>query len=138
MIVLDTNILSELMKENPHPKVRDYLLNRSYQAVSTTSITLAEITFGIERLPKGKRRSDLQEAFFKLIEPLPILTLDDKAAILAGAFSAQRDALGLSAAPSDMMIAGITAAAGAILATRNTKDFENIGLEIHNPWALDI
>ncbi len=134
MIILDTNVVSELMKPAPDAAVGVWLAGLGGEAVTTTALTAAEIQFGLHRLPDGRRRADLQARFDAFAEALGVLPLDEAGAREAGRLRALREAAGLSAQPSDMMIAGIVAVAGASLATRNLKDFEALPIEVLNPW----
>lgn len=137
MIVLDTNVLSELMRPTPSESVHRWLAQATTETLVTTVITAAEIEYGIARLPDGRRRADLTDRFEALIGPdfgFTILPFDEPAARLAGHFRYQREAQGLSAQFTDMIIAGIAAQIGAAVATRNRGDFSNIGLEIISPW----
>lgn len=140
MIVLDTNILSELVKSAPAPEVKNWLLNdAANETLITTAITIAEIEYGLARLPSGKRRQVLEERFHVLTgvnSNLAVLVFDDEAARLTGKLRASREAQGLLAQSADMMIAAITLLAGAKLATRNVKDFTETGVELINPWDL--
>ncbi len=124
MIVLDTNVVSELMKPRPDDPVRDWLTQLRDEQFGTTAVTIAEIEFGLRRLPPGRRGYDLQSRFETFAAALTVLPLDDLAARETGRFRAMRAAAGLSCPPSGMTIAVITAVAGATLATRNTRDFE--------------
>jgi toxin FitB len=135
MILLDTNILSELMKPRADERMRDWLLSLGDERLATTAICIAEIEYGLHRLPEGKRREDLRARFAQLSSALNILPLDETAATQAGRFRAQRESLGLAATASDMMIAGIAAASGAVLATRNTRDFAQLPLTLIDPWV---
>ncbi len=138
MILLDTNVLSELMRPAPDPKVRTWLDGLGATPVSTSAVTVAEVVFGLSRLPDGKRRSDLIERFDALIlgpPALPVLGLDEQAGRLAGEFRALRESLGLGSSPSDMMIAGIALANGASLATRNVSDFSGLPISVVDPWS---
>lgn len=138
MIVLDTNILSELVRPHPAPEVKNWLSSKAAEDILvTTAITISEIGYGLARLPDGKRRQELEERFqiltgsgFEFI----VLPFDDKAARLAGPMRAAREAQGLHAQSADMMIAAIAKLAGAALATRNIKDFTETGIELINPW----
>ncbi len=137
MIVLDTNVVSELMRPTPDPKVRSWLGGLGATPVSTSAVTIAEAVFGLARLPESKRRSDLMERFDALIlgpPTLPVLGLDEQAGRLAGEFRALRESLGLGTSPSDMMIVGIAMANGASLATRNVADFAGLPISVVNPW----
>ena len=134
MIVLDTNVVSELMKPQPDAPVRDWLTQAGDEPFGTTAVTIAEIEFGLRRLPQGRRRDDLQSRFEAFAAALTVLPLDDLAARETARFRAMRAAAGLSCPPSDMMIAGIAAVAGAALATRNTRDFEGLPIPLIDPW----
>lgn len=134
MIILDTNVVSELMKPSPDGAVRDWLAQLGDMPLTTTAVTVAEIEFGLQRLAEGRRKLDLHARFEALIGALSVLPLDDLAARQAGRMRAMRERAGLSSQPSDMMIAGITVAAGGLLATRNVKDFEHLSLQLVDPW----
>lgn len=140
MIVLDTNILSELIRPAPAPEVKNWLLHGTEgQALVTTVITVSEIEYGLSRLPDGRRRKELEERFAALTGAhfeFAVLPLDEQAARLAGSMRAAREAMGLHAQSADMMIAAITALARASLATRNVKDFTETGIKIVNPWDM--
>ena len=103
----------------------------------TTTITIFEIEYGIARLPEGNRRQELEKRFAALTGEhvdFTVLPFEEKAARLAGKFKAYRETGVLHSHVADMMIAAICALAGASLATRNTKDFTNTGIELINPW----
>lgn len=134
MIVLDTNVVSELMKARPDPHVRDWLGRIGEAPLTTTAVTVSEIEFGLQRLADGRRKDDLYARFEAFVGALTVLPLDDPAARETGRLQAMREAAGLSAQPSDMMIAGIAVTAGAALATRNTKDFESLSIQLIDPW----
>ncbi len=104
--------------------------------LATTAITIAELEFGLQRLPDGRRKADLKARFEMFAAALTALPLDEAAGRLAGRFRAEREAANLSSQPSDMMIAGIVAANDASLATRNTKDFQGLPIQLINPWRV--
>lgn len=135
MIVLDTNVVSELMKPVPDGRVRDWLAGLGEVALTTTAVTVAEIEYGLQRMAAGRRRADLAASFEVSIGALGILPLDDVAARHAGQLRARRDPAGLPSQGMDMLIAGIAMAAGASLATRNVSDFAGLPLEVVNPWG---
>lgn len=137
MIVLDTNVISELMKAEPHPHVQDWFARLTTSPLTTTAISVAEITYGLERLPEGKRKQTLTNAFLRLLDLLRVLPLDEAAAIKAGIFRSQREGSRNPSIEADMMIAGIVAEAGATLATRNIKDFEGLPITLSDPWAAN-
>jgi len=138
VIVLDTNVLSEILRPSPSPKVLRWLDEQAAAGVVTTTITQAEMLYGLECLPAGRRRSNLQGAIEKIFfEEFAgrILPFDEQAARAFAKIVASRDALGRPISQFDAMIAAIARSRGAGLATRNTVDFEDCGLRIVNPWA---
>jgi predicted nucleic acid-binding protein len=138
MIILDTNIVSELMRPTPDPVVKAWLSALGDTPLVTTAITIAEISYGLARLPDGRRRQGLERQFTALAGPqgmLPVLSFDDVAAREAGRLRALREATGVSAHPSDMMIAGLAAVMAALIATRNVKDFSGLPIAIVDPWS---
>jgi predicted nucleic acid-binding protein len=137
MIVLDTNLISELMRPAPDADVTAWLDAQDPLDLATTTITIAEIQRGIVRLPTGKRRKSLQQRFTNFVEdafPGRLLGFDRDAAYACGEVSAARERKGLHADAVDMMIAAIVKTAEAALATRNTSDFEKCGIPLVNPW----
>jgi len=140
MIVLDTNVISELMRPAPDAGVRTWLAAQDPLDLATTTITIAEIRRGIVRLPNGKQRKRLEERFSAFVEeafPGRLLVFDRDAAYACGEVAAARERKGLHADAVDMMIAAIVKAAGATLATRNTRDFEECGIALANPWRSE-
>lgn len=137
MIVLDTNVLSEVVRLSPSPKVVGWLAEQAPLSVVTTAITQAEMLYGLESLPAGKRRSVLQGALEKVLGEFSgrILPFDDDAARAFATIVARRDALGRRISQSDGMIAAIARSRHAALATRNVADFQDCGLRIIDPWA---
>ncbi|MEP7452469.1 type II toxin-antitoxin system VapC family toxin [Phyllobacterium sp. SB3] len=136
MIVLDTNVISELLNVRADNGLRNWLVGLEDTPLATTSITIAEIEFGIQRLPAGIRRDQLQKAFETYIRTIPVLPLDDVAAYKAGQYRALRESTGKPTTLADMMIAGIVSVVGGTLATRNTKDFTGLPLQIIDPWQV--
>jgi hypothetical protein len=137
MILLDTNVLSEAMSPNPDGGVRQYLIEQAHQELFTTSISLAEILYGIELLAAGKRRTGLLAAatsMFERLFPGRILPFDEDAARAFAPIAAERRAVGRPVSLFDAQIAAIARAREAILVTRNTSDFERCGLRLVNPW----
>lgn len=134
MIILDTNVVSELMKAEPDPRVKNWLRAIDDTTLVTTAVTVMEIEYGIGRLPEGRRRRELKARFATLAGALAVLPLDGPAAFRAGQFRIDRETAGFPSQPSDMMIAGIAAVAEASLATRNVKDFEGLPLRVVDPW----
>lgn len=137
MIILDTNVISELMRENPEPKVRTWLSRQKPANLAITSIGIAEIQRGLKRLPEGRRRSYLEASFSAFISEAfegRILSFDEYAAYVYGDIAAKREKEGFNTDAVDLMIAAIVKSAEASLATRNIKDFEGCDISIINPW----
>ncbi|MEY4809989.1 MAG: hypothetical protein RI986_327 [Planctomycetota bacterium] len=138
MIVLDTNVLSALMRAEPDRAVVRWLNGLAAESIWTTSITLFEVQFGLDVLPDGERKTALQNAFHQAVYVDMhgrILDFDAPAAAAAGTIAARQRALGR---PVDMrvaQIAGIIAARRATLATRNIRHFTDTGLVLVDPWG---
>lgn len=138
MLVLDTNVLSALMRDEPDPAVVEWLDAQPAESVWTTSVTVFEVRTGLELLTAGRRRQRLQSAFDRLLgDHLDnrVLAFDTPAAHAAGILVAQRQRLGRSIEIRDAQIAGIALARKAELATRNTRHFDELGLRLTDPWS---
>jgi toxin FitB len=138
VILLDTNVLSALMRRDPEPLVVAWLDRLPAESVWTTSITVFEVRFGLELLAAGKRRRMLEEAFAQALEEdfeNRVLPFDPTAAQAAGRIAAEHRKAGRTVEIRDVQIAGIAAARKATLATRNLRHFEGLGLALVNPWA---
>lgn len=137
MIVLDTNVISELMRPAPDAHVKAWLAEQDPLHLTTTTITVAELQRGIVRLPRARQRRSLEKRFSDFVEEAfgeRLLTFDRDAAYACGEVSAAREGKGLHADAVDMMIAAIVKTTEATLATRNTRDFEECGIALSNPW----
>jgi predicted nucleic acid-binding protein len=137
MMVVDTNVLSELMRPEPHTGVLEWINGFQRREVGITAISVAEILYGIGALPEGKRKHRLLEAATTMFEEYftgRIYSFDQLAAIEYADIVLQRDRIGKPISMSDAQIAAICRVSGSELATRNTKDFENTGLALINPW----
>lgn len=137
MIILDTNVLSELMRSTPEPRVVAWLDGQPLESVWITSITVFESRMGLALLPAGRRRQALEAAFAKLLsEDLEqrILAFDETAAEQAAILAAKRQREGRSVDLRDTQIAGIALARHAALATRNTGHFADSNVPVVNPW----
>lgn len=136
--MLDTNVLSELMRVQPAAAVLDWFAKNAHNAMHTSAITQAEILTGIALLPAGQRRTALATAAEQMFEQDfadHCLAFDVAAAKHYAVVVAARTRQGQPISTEDVHIAAIALAAGLIVATRNTKDFENIeGLTLANPW----
>ncbi|MEO8369843.1 MAG: type II toxin-antitoxin system VapC family toxin [Candidatus Solibacter sp.] len=137
MIILDTNVLSEALKPNPAPIVLTWLAALDRMAAFTTAVTQAEILYGIESLPDGKRRAALlaaAETVFRREFAGRVLSFDENAARAYAQIVSARNAAGRPISQFDAMIAAIARAHHATVATRNTGDFDACGLALVNPW----
>jgi toxin FitB len=138
MIVLDTNVLSALMRREPEAVAVAWLDTLPAESVWTTSVTIFEISLGLELLGAGRRRRALEDAFARMLaEDFEdrILPFDDGAARFAGHIAAGQRRTGRTVEIRDVQIAGICAARKATLATRNTRHFDGLGLTLVDPWA---
>jgi hypothetical protein len=137
MIVLDTNIISELMKARPDPEVETWLATQPAAGLFITTITEAELRYGVALLPASKRRDRLAVTVeTMLIEEFAdhILPFDSSAAIAYALVATERRQSGHPISQFDAQIAAIARSHGAALATRNDKDFEGCGIDVINPW----
>ena len=137
MIILDTNVVSEFMRPRPDGRVTQWLDRQPASSLWTTSVTIFEVRFGIETAPAGRRRTALTTAFENWLSQVVqqrILSYDEQAARAAASLAAERKRTGRTGELRDTMIAGIVLASHAILATRNTKHFEDIAKSVVNPW----
>ena len=137
MIILDTNVLSALMRAVPDPPVIAWLDRQPRTSIWITSITLLEIRFGLEIMAKGRRSAALMHALEELLEKIGrrVAPFDAAAAEQAGALMASRQKRGRPGDLRDSMIAGIVLAHHAALATRNLNHFDDLSATIVNPWA---
>jgi toxin FitB len=138
MIILDTNVLSALMRHAADKNVVAWLDKQPRSSIWTTSVTIMEIRFGLLILPAGKRRSRLMQTFETvLVDEMErrIAPFDTIAAQYAGDLMASRHKRGRPVKLRDTMIAGIVLACHATLATRNTPHFEDLSVPLVNPWA---
>lgn len=134
MIIIDTNVISEMMRAEPDPMVLAWTTTAG--RLHTTAITLAEVEYGIAQLPTGRRRDQLAVAagdVFAAFDDV-ILPFDARAARRYGSLIAGCEGAGRPIAAADAQIAAICASRDASLATRNTGDFDATGLSLINPW----
>ena len=137
MIVADTNVVSELMRAEPSPAVRSWVLARGRDEVRITAITVAEVLYGIERLPDGRRKAALRDAASEVFDRFTedVLPFDTAAAMVYPEIVSHRDRQGTPISGYDAQIASICRARDARLATRNVKDFAGVGIALVDPWA---
>ncbi|MEI6640079.1 MAG: type II toxin-antitoxin system VapC family toxin [Chlorobium sp.] len=137
MIILDTNVLSGLMQQQPDPQVVAWLDGQSAQSIWLNSITLFEIQFGLALLASGRRKKLLQQRFEALLQDdlqNRVLLFDANAATQSAQLAAERKACGRPVDMRDTFIAGIVLAHNAILATRNIRHFSDLSVTVVNPW----
>ncbi len=138
MIILDTNVFSEIFKPSPSDAVVRWLDAQDRLNIFLTAVTLAEVLYGLELLPSGKRRIRLSAAIHEVFSQDfhdRILPFDEEAARAFATIAAQRSASGRPISQMDAMIAAIASSRRATLATRNTADFEHSGVSTVNPWT---
>ena len=138
MIVLDTNVLSALMLSSPDEHVIAWLDRCPPESVWTTSITVFEIQLGLQLLSTGRRRQRLERAFERAVAEDfggRILSFDEPAALAAAALAARRQRQGRPVDFRDTQIAGIATARRGTLATRNTRHFQDLDIDVVDPWA---
>ena len=138
MIILDTNVLSALMRTVPDAHVVAWLDRQPAESVWITSITLFEAYLGLALLPSGRRRQTLEAAFARLLqEDLEnrVLDFDSAAATEAASLAAARQKNGRPVDLRDTQIAGIALTRRATLATRNVRHFRDLRILIVDPWA---
>lgn len=138
MIILDTNVLSALMRTVPEASVVAWLDRQPAESIWITSITLFEARLGMALLPTGRRRQKLEAAFARLLkEDLEnrVLDFDSAAAAEAASLAAERQKAGRPVDMRDTLIAGIALVRRATLATRNVLHFGDLKIPIVDPWA---
>ena len=136
MIILDTNVVSELMRPEPAPRVANWVRDRDRRELRTTAITLAEIRYGIARLPDGRRKQVLlaaaDETFTAFADQ--VVPVDTAAAEHYAIIASRRERAGKPIVGIDALIAGICRSRGAALATRTVSDFDGTGIQLIDPW----
>ncbi|TXF11850.1 type II toxin-antitoxin system VapC family toxin [Pelomicrobium methylotrophicum] len=138
MILLDTNVVSEAMRPEPHPAVRNWLNEQPAETLYLSSVTLAELLFGIAALPTGRRKSTLESALDGLMELFGdrVLSFDPDAARHYAELAVTARTAGLGFPTPDGYIAAIAASRGFIVASRDTGPYQAVGLQVINPWKV--
>jgi toxin FitB len=139
MIILDTNVISELTRPAPDPGVIAWLDSLPADEAAITAITAAELRYGVRRMPDGHRKAELSEAvnalinadFRNRVEPFDVLAADQYADVVT-----RREQAGQPISISDAQIAAICRVLSATLATRNTSDFTGTGVDLIDPWKV--
>ena len=138
MFALDTNVASELMRPEPMTAVAAWIAERDAQEMYLTAVSEAELRYGVAILPAGKRRSALEAAMARWFDQGfigRILPFDSAAARAYAEIAAGRRDAGRPIGEADCQIAAICRSRGAVLVTRNVRDFEDTGVKIIDPWA---
>ncbi|MGB2709948.1 MAG: type II toxin-antitoxin system VapC family toxin [Conexibacter sp.] len=139
MIVLDTNVLSELMRRRPAARVVSWIDEQDASALAITAVTAAELLYGVARLAQGVRKTELAAAVDALVREDfagRVLPFDASAAEHYAELVAERDRKGRPVSTSDGQIAAICRSHGARLATRNVRDFDATGITVLDPWEV--
>ncbi len=137
MILLDTNVVSELMRTSPDPAVEAWIAEHPVKDLFFSAIGESELRYGAAIMSAGQRRetlvSDIETMLHAAFENR-ILPFDSGAARAYANIAAKRRFAGRAVAPADCQIAAIARARGMAVATRNVRDFEDMGVELFNPW----
>ena len=139
MVLLDTNVISEIMLPAPHPRVLRWLDQQPPQSIWITTVNLYEIRYGLQSMPAGKRQTALAallERWLAEVVQHRIANFDQAAALEAADLAASLKLKGRPRDARDTMIAGIVLASHATLATRNAKHFADIARSVVNPWEI--
>ena len=137
MFILDTNVVSELMRERPHPTVLEWIDGRLKRDLYVAAVTQAEVLTGIAILPEGKRRQGLAAAADRAFDGVfadRVLPFDRSAAGAHAKIAAARRRTGRPISQADCQIAAIAAARGGSVVTRDVRDFDGTGVAVVNPW----
>jgi predicted nucleic acid-binding protein len=139
VIILDTNVISELARQIPDSGVLAWLDSQEIAEVATTAVTAAELRYGVARLPDGHRKRELAVVIREILTEDfygRVLPFDERASVRYADVVTGRERIGRPIGVADAQIAAICRDSGAILATRNTADFEETGIELIDPWKL--
>lgn len=140
MIVLDTNVISEVFRRSPEARVIGWLASLSGE-VAITSVTLAELLAGVRRLSDGRRKTELTKHIESALRPYrgsrSVLPFDEAAAECYADVLVAREVAGAPISTADAQIAAICLAHDATCATRNVKDFAHTGIDLIDPWRTD-
>lgn len=133
MIVLDTNVLSETMRQSPERRVLNWLAQNP--AAGLAAVSVGEVLRGVASMPQGARRDAFSNAVLQALDDVTeVLPYDEAAAHVFAKIHTMRKESGRPLGTEDGMIAAICISRGATLATRNTEDFTGLGMDLLNPW----
>ncbi|NKC14849.1 MAG: PIN domain-containing protein [Gammaproteobacteria bacterium] len=139
MFALATNVAAELMRPNPAPAVAAWIAERNAQEMYLTAVSEAELRYGVALMPAGKRRNALEAAMTRWLEQgfgERLLPFDSAAARVYAQIAAERRVAGRPIGEADCQIAAICRSEGAVLVTRNVRDFEGTGVSVIDPWSV--
>lgn len=136
-MIIDTNVVSEVMRGDPTGVIGTWLELRRDAGLTIAAITVQEISYGLSRLPTGRRRDDMIRLWDEVrdVFAIQVLALDSGTALLAGELMADRERHGRSLGVPDAQIAATCLVHRTALATRNVRDFAGLGIDIVNPWG---
>lgn len=138
MILLDTNVVSEAMRPAPEPAVIDWLNRQDASRIALSTISIAEICYGLRCLADGQRKLRLTDRFEQFLRrgfAHRVVGFDESAALTYGELMAHRRGIGRPMSVLDGQIAAIAKSRGFVLATRNVPDFEHTAVEVIDPWT---
>lgn len=138
MVILDTNVLSELTRINPSSRVVAWVDRLEASEIYVTAISKAEVKFGLEIMLEGKRQLELEKKYERLFTTLlfrRVLPFDDPCTGPFARFAAHAEKRGRGHSTADLQIAAIASRHNAVVATRNVNDFDHEGLQVIDPWA---
>lgn len=138
MLIVDTNVISELMRPAPDETVARWFDEQPIESLAITAITVAEVLYGLDLMPDGRRKADLSGRFavaFSRAFSGCALPFDSTAAVAYARIRGDRQRAGRPISVNDALIAAIARTRGAMIATRNVADFEGCEITILNPWA---
>ena len=138
MYVIDTNVASELMRPSPARAVAAWIAGQGAEEMYLTAVSEAELLYGVAIAPAGRRRNDLEAAMAQWLDvgfAGRILPFDSAAAHAYAEIAAGRRSAGRPIAPADCQIAAIARSRGMSVVTRNVRDFEDLGIEVVDPWT---
>ncbi|MFC3481025.1 type II toxin-antitoxin system VapC family toxin [Kocuria carniphila] len=139
MILLDTNVISELMRPLPAPNVLAWLDSQIAPSLFLSAVSAGELLAGVAALPTGRRRDTLAQAVTQILDEEfrdRVLPFDTRAAVSYALIREERSRLGKPIGAADAMIAATARATGMSVATRNIRDFEEAGVHLINPWGV--
>ena len=138
MFVIDTNVASELMRSAPAPMVAAWIAERDAEELFLTAVSEAELLYGVANMPAGGRRTMLEDSMTRWLDlgfVERILPFDSAAARACAEIAADRRRAGRPVGEADCQIAAISRSRGAVLVTRNVRDFEGTGVDVVDPWS---